>query len=229
MSYWGDKLSGDSDDPTDIIDREFKKPSDKEWKEMIDHVISDGFYVTSNNHLRDTREADCRCFYEPARRITTSRIILPHGETCFYDVDEVEDYPERHKLYDFLNSIPEDIKRPKGYAKKLEFYDSKGPEYFWSMYTVTRHKNHRVTVEMTQIIRPESSFTNDFRRLFDEKLIFFSKTIEKTYNIKGLSEEERNELFNQDRYGIGEWYGYLPDFNKLIASKQIMVDGWDKV
>lgn len=75
---------------------------------------------------------------------------------------------------------------------------------------------------MTQIIRLESSFTNEFYLV--KKNYFPFKNNKKTYNIKGLTEEERNELFNRDRYGIGEWYRYLPNFNKFITSKQITVD-----
>lgn len=218
---FADKLSGYSDDPTDVIEREFKTPEDLKWKEMIDNVISHGFFVSSDRNLEDNRERDCRCFYDPAWKIDTSSITLPSKEKVFFDVREVKEYPSRDSLFNFLNSIPEDVQRPKGYTKRLEL--EVGPKFHWSEFIVTRHKNNRVTVKMTQIVRPWPCFTNDFRKLFSLKRVYFSKTIEKVYVIKGLSESERAELFQKDRNGIGEWYGGLPDFNALIATKQVVM------
>lgn len=218
---FADKLSGYSDDPTDVIEREFKTPEDRKWKEMIDSIVDHGFFVSNDRNLADNRERDCRQFYDPAWNIHTSWIVIPSKEKVFFDVKEVEEYPSRDALFNFLNSIPEDVERPKGYTKRLEL--EKGPRYHWSEFIVTRHKNHRVTVKMTQIVRSEPCFTNNFRELFSLKKVYFSKTIEKVYAIKGLSESERAELFQRDRTGIGEWYGGLPDFNTLITTKQVMM------
>lgn len=218
---FADKLSGYSDDPTDIIETKFKTKEDLEWKEMIDGIIEHGFFISDDHDLEDVRERDCRQFYDPARKIDTGYINLPDGKRVFFDIREVKEYPSRNALFNFLNNIPEDVKRPKGYTKRLEL--ETGPEYYWSEFIVTRHKNNRVTVKMTQIIKPESCFTNNFRELFSLKKVYFSKTIEKMYSIKGLSETERAELFQKDRYGIGEWYGGLPDFNELIATKQVVM------